>query len=110
MSEHAVARRTDPSTSWEAARSIDETTLRQSQAVVLATILVNGPMSDEELVGRVNHVLSPSGARTRRAELVTKNLIEDTGRRATLVSQRKAIIWGVKDPLTAAKALMEARR
>ena len=50
-------------------------------------------MDDETLVRRLDGVLSPSGARTRRAELVVKGLVYDTGERVTLLSGRRAIVW-----------------
>lgn len=89
----AVARRGDPDTSWAAAASLDPNVLRESQRVVLRLLREDGPMDDEHLVSRLAGVLSPSGARTRRAELVAKGLVYDTGQRVTLLSGRKAIVW-----------------
>lgn len=88
---NAVARRGDPSTSWDAARSIGPDTLRESQQAVLAILQALGPMTDDELILRVEQ--SPSGARTRRAELTALGLVHDTGKRARLGSGRHAIVW-----------------
>ena len=93
MTLHAVARRGDPSTSWEAARSLDSETLRRSLRLVLATLQDRGPMTDERLVEVLDGAMSPSGARSRRAELVALGFAYDTGRRAVLRSGRHAIIW-----------------
>lgn len=92
----AVARAGDPVTSWEAARSLDEATLRESQKVVLRMLQESGPMTDERLAYYLMGVLSPSGARTRRAELVDKGLVYDTGERDRLISGRRAIVWAAR--------------
>jgi len=96
MTEHAVARRGDPSTSWEAARSLDPATLRKSQRVVLACLQDLGPMTDDDLVVALVGIVSPSGARTRRSELVAKGLVFDTGGRVVLASGRHAIVWAAR--------------
>lgn len=98
---HAVARRDDPGTSWEAADSV--TGIRESQRVVLATLRRGGPMTDEQLLDQVTRALqngyleayriSPSGCRTRRAELVALGLVRDTGKRDLTVSGRHTIVW-----------------
>jgi hypothetical protein len=94
MTDRAVARRTDPATSWAAARSLDPTVLRASQKLVLAAMQDHGPMTDDDLIGLVP--MSPSGARSRRSELVTKGLVYDTGKRETLPSGRRAIVWAAR--------------
>lgn len=98
---HAVARRGDPSTSWEAADSV--TGIRESQRIVLATLRRTGPLTDEQLLDKVTDALrngyleayriSPSGCRTRRAELVALGLVRDTGRRDLTASGRHTIVW-----------------
>lgn len=85
----ARARAGDPETSYEAAQSVAVT---NGQRAVLAAFAAHGDMTDDALVGRVQ--LSPSGARSRRAELVDVGLIVDTGRRATSGTGRKMTVWG----------------
>lgn len=90
--ERAVARRTDPDTSHDAAESIRN--LRASQDAVLATFWRFGPMTDQELVDRyAGPPQSTSGLRTRRHELVDRGLIRDSGERRKLESGRLAIVW-----------------
>lgn len=96
MTDHAVARRTDPHTSWAAARSLDPETLRASQSYVLGVIQDRGPMTDEDLVYATSGTMSPSGTRTRRSELVSKGLVYDTGKRVILRSGRHAIVWAAR--------------
>lgn len=90
---HAVARSTDPGTSWEAARSITPEKLRESQQVVLMALRGLGPMTDERLCWHLAEYLSPSGARSRRSELVAMGLVRDSGRKDVLRSGRRAIVW-----------------
>jgi hypothetical protein len=110
----AHARRSDPSTSHAAAASLTEETLRASQEAVLRFLRVYGPMTDEELVDRYQvggappdreryPAQSPSGIRSRRAELAGANppLVIDTGRRRETKSGRQAIIWRARGPLDA---------
>lgn len=87
----AVARRTDPGTSWEAARSV--TGIRESQAEVLALFREHGPMTDEEARARYRGKQSLSGFRTRRAELVDRGLIRDTNERRGMTTGRRAVVW-----------------
>lgn len=95
-----VARAGDPGTSWAAARSVDN--LRESQGEILRLLQQHGPMTDEQVfahletwVDRKGKMISLSGARTRRAELVDKGLVEDSGKRALTKSNRQTIIWSV---------------
>jgi len=101
MNERAVARRTDPATSWAAARSLSEDTLRDSQREVLRIVRRFGPLTDDGIFGWfADGTISPSGARTRRAELVAKGLVYDTGRRERLPSGRHSIVWAAVAPGT----------
>lgn len=93
LREEAVARSTDPGTSWEAARSITPEKLRESQRIVLDFFRAWGPSTDEYLCYRLEDEMSPSGARTRRSELVAMGLVRDSGRKDVLRSGRKAIVW-----------------
>jgi hypothetical protein len=63
---------------------------------VLGILQDHGPMTDEELVDRLGGVMSSSGARTRRCELVDIGLVFDTGQRVVLRSRRRAIVWGAR--------------
>jgi hypothetical protein len=93
---HPVARRTDPATSWAAAASIPEERLRESQRAVLAVLRTNGPGTDEDIARWLDDVqfpLSPSGARTRRAELVNAGYVRDSGRRGLTTANRATIVW-----------------
>lgn len=89
----AVARSSDPGTSWEAARRVEG--IRESQEAVLR-VLRSGPKTDEELVEHPDlHMQSPSGIRTRRAELRDQGLVRDSGRRAVGKTGRRMIVWEV---------------
>lgn len=100
----AHARRTDPVTSHEAAASIKSEALRRSQLGVISMFQRFGPMHDVALVERyMEHgegliQQSESGIRTRRSELVTQGLLEDSGSKALLPSGRRAIIWRMWRP------------
>jgi hypothetical protein len=91
-----LARGGDPETSHEAARSIVE--LTEKQEFLRALLRREGPSTDEEIW---NHMIicigfplmSESGARTRRAELVAMNAVRDSGKRRKTRSGRNAIVW-----------------
>lgn len=91
----AKARKTDPKTSHEAAESVDRIT--ETQEYVLRAL--RRPRADVELVEAYRKFkraprASESGIRSRRAELVDRGLVIDTGRRVRLESGRFAIVWG----------------
>jgi hypothetical protein len=98
----AIARLTDPSTSHRAAESVQNITA--TQAAILK-LLAGFPMTDEELIHYYNQQVrmgadshdfpraSESGIRSRRAELVRKGLVYDTGSRARISTGRNAIVW-----------------
>jgi len=94
---HAHARRSDPETSHEAASSISPNQLRESQKEVWSLFRRYGPMTDRDLVDRAEPagvVQSPSGLRSRRAELVTMGKLRDSGKRTTYgTSARRHIVW-----------------
>lgn len=96
----AVARATDPGTSWSAARSV--TGIRPLQAWVLERLRAVGPLTDEGIAmewERGNGAMlertrvSPSGLRTRRAELVDMGLVRDSGEKGRLPTGRLSIKW-----------------
>lgn len=96
----AVARSTDPETSHAAAASVGD--LRLSQASVLRFLTAFGPMSDELLCTIYDKFWrqyeypqqSPSGIRSRRAELVRLGLVVDTGEKVEMTTGRMAKVWG----------------
>lgn len=98
----AHARSGDPTTSHAAAASVDD--LRCSQRAVLAVFTRFGDeMTDEELIARYDRLVlggeaprqSPSGIRSRRAELVGGGHLVDTKRTTKLRSGRKAVLWAL---------------
>lgn len=98
----AHARRSDPATSHDAAHMLTVDGLRPRQAAVLAVLKLS-PRAFDDLIKaydartRSNPVewpkQSPSGIRTRVSELVTAGRVKDSGRKVTLPSGRKAIVW-----------------
>lgn len=101
--DFASARWGDPETSHDAARSVSA--LTEKRAAVLRTIRDFQKRSDiwhPEAVGAtdvdvaawyIGPSQSPSGLRTRRAELVDLGLVWDSGQRVRLPSGRMAIVW-----------------
>lgn len=83
----AVARLSDPQTSWDAARSISTEALRESQLAVLKVLRQVGPSTLEELVAEYEHRAqlgyvpkqSDSGIRTRCKELTDRGVVIPTG-------------------------------
>lgn len=76
----ARARKTDPWTSHYAAQGVDVT---RGQAIVL-TAFSRGAGTDDQIIERIAHYwpevqITPQSVRSRRAELVRKGLIEDSG-------------------------------
>lgn len=92
----AVARGSDPDTSWEAAHSLSSEKIRQSQIEVLELFRAEGPMTDEAARRRYRGTQSASGFRTRRAELVDRLLLIDTGRRERGATGRRMIVWAAR--------------
>lgn len=93
------ARITDPTTSWQAAASVDNVTDTQQNILTCLTF----PLTDDELVDTFYRMAdsngwrkaSPSGIRSRRAELVDKGLVKDSGERKKSWSGRNSIVWQV---------------
>lgn len=88
------ARLTDPETSHEAAESVTNITpLKQEILQKLMT-----PMTDRDLYALLftssRLIVTESGVRSRRAELVQAGLVKDTGARQKLNTGRNAIVWG----------------
>ncbi len=87
----AHARTTDRVTSHMAAASV--TNIRESQQTILYCLKQFGPLCDEDIYKFVRQGMSPSGARSRRAECVAKGWVVDSGERGTTTSGRKTILW-----------------
>jgi hypothetical protein len=90
------ARTTDPETSHEAAMSVTNITpLKQEILQRLMT-----PMTDTDLYAILftssRLIVTESGVRSRRAELVQAGLVKDTGERVKLATGRKAIVWATE--------------
>lgn len=93
-----MTRAGDPDTSQDAAASVD---VRRSQAQVLRVLAELGPSTDEQLVDFFTqsancggpYRMSPSGVRSRRAELVRLGLVQWTGQRACMHTGRMARVW-----------------
>jgi hypothetical protein len=91
----AHARTSDPETSHEAAASVGE--VRLSQTYVYTVLSHAGPSTDEELVRRYaaspHPMQSPSGIRSRRAELARLGMVEFTGEKRRMSTGRLARVW-----------------
>lgn len=95
------ARRTDPTTSHAAAKSVRNQT--ETHDRVLELLETFGDATDEDLFTYWRQMrdlhdwpaISPSGLRSRRSELVELGLVVDTGRRGTTASGRACIIWDI---------------
>jgi len=91
------ARRTDPKTSHDAAKSVKGITL--TKGYILRAINKRSRTDVQLLEAYRNYKTAPlaseSGIRTRRAELVDMGMIRDSGKRAVLPSGRKAIVWEI---------------
>ena len=97
------ARKTDIETSHEAAASVKNITATQQAIMKLIQLQ---PMTDQRLVefytaqirkGAVKDFprASESGIRSRRAELVDRGILKDSGAREKLESGRSAVVWTV---------------
>jgi len=87
-------RGTDPDTSREAAYTVAH--LTEVQQHVLVLFREYRAMTDEQLLARYLQQYGPipeSTPRKRRCDLTRLQLICDSGRRATLSTGRKGIIW-----------------
>lgn len=69
----------------------------ETQEAIVTILSLVGPLTDEGIYRRLlakGLRVSPSGARTRRAELVRRGDVYDTRKRLTMPSGRRAILWG----------------
>lgn len=65
---HTRVRPNDPDTSWFAAQSLNPGKVQELQHAIMGRLRAHGPMTYDELAGLLHH-WSPSGVRTRTAEL-----------------------------------------
>ena len=74
--------------------------LRKNQQAVLRVMTKYGPCTDRTLVAAYHRSgetpQSDSGIRTRRNELRNMGKVADTGKRVTLDSGRRAILWAAR--------------
>lgn len=101
MSPKPRARNTDPTTSKAAADSVAVTDATATQLAILAILDTYGASTDEQIAEAYDVLtsrrqaprVSPSGLRTRRAELVTAGLVVDSGVKGTTRAGRSCIVW-----------------
>ena len=97
------ARRSDPSTSHAAARSV--TGLRLRQQAVLNVFVLLRHLTDEEMIAAYYDATlrnpdayprqTASGLRTRRSELVRAGYLLDTYCRRKTAAGRPSTVWGI---------------
>lgn len=90
----AVARRTDPHTSWEAAASLNPKLLSKIQEEVLAFFRRVGRATDEQMIEALrDNDYANSSLQTRRCELVRLGYLRDSGVVAVNRRGRNMIVW-----------------
>ena len=100
MTQTAHARSFDPKTSHDAAESVSNLTGVQDRILALYYYRANG-YTDEELIedyNRAHRHLFPateSSLRSRRAELVVKGQLMDTGVKRLTRAGRKTTVWQI---------------
>lgn len=95
-----AARRTDPGTSHAAAATVRGVTETREHILEVLAYLDQGA-TDEQIAEvydqRVRagawRPVSPSGLRTRRAELVDLGMVRDSGRTRLTESGRRSVVW-----------------
>jgi len=94
------ARNTDPDTSHQAAQRLLRNSVTALQFAVGIALENEGPMTDEQLCQHLaethTDLVTVSGVRTRRSELVNMGFVYDTGERRPTVTGRQAIVWGLR--------------
>lgn len=92
----------DPETSFWAASSVSTDTAAQLYRIIRQLLLTNNKikgLTDEELIdvlarpGVFEEHFTPSGVRSRRAELVEAGWVMDSGVKRELKSGRMGIVW-----------------
>jgi len=85
-------RKRDPETSCEAAvKAQKKASLTQYE--IVAVLRVYGPMTDEQIAAKFAFAVSPSGLRSRRAELVALGMVRWSGTFGKTASGGKCRIW-----------------
>ena len=90
------ARRADPETSLAAAPEQANALAAATRRAIYTILKTYGPLTDEQIAYHASvegWYTSPSGLRTRRSELVERNLVQDSGQRARTTAGRATIIW-----------------
>ena len=85
------ARLFDPDTSHTAARSV--TNVTEIQHRIWTLLYHYGPLTDSQLVAMLDDIASPSGVRTRRAELVKAGLVARHDQDGTTGTGRRCAMW-----------------
>ena len=86
-------RHADPATSHRAAATVVRTSALKQ---LILDALAARPMTDEELIDELTLAgvhASPSGVRSRRAELVDEGRVHETGRTRSTRMGRDATVW-----------------
>jgi hypothetical protein len=92
------ARREDPETSKQAADSIPLERLTRTQELVIYGLSTHGPATDEELISVFRSRwpgsrISDQSICSRRAELVRKGLVRDSGNRRRTQHGQRSVVW-----------------
>lgn len=96
LGDRAVARRTDPDTSHDAADSVSRQDILLTQRRILQLLAEYGTSTDEDIAQTWRWgLVSPSGLRTRRSELVARGLVFWTGEKDKMRTGRMARVWGI---------------
>jgi hypothetical protein len=90
----------DAETWKRAAESISLERLTRTQELVLAGLQIVGPSTDDELIAAFRRRwpscrLSDQSIRSRRAQLVRKGLVRDSGRRRLTKRGQRSAVWEV---------------
>lgn len=89
----AHARRTDRPTSIAAAASVRN--ISETQEQILRILRALGPQTDEEIQSAFVGYCSPSGLRSRRAELVRLGKVRQNAREGRTAANRACAVWEI---------------
>lgn len=98
-----VARSSDPVTSHEAAASVSVRDVTRTHELILSILSAYGWLTDEQIAQAYTRLIesqgakpvSPSGLRSRRAELVALGKVKDSGQRGRTASGRASTRWAL---------------